>query len=120
MEYSFALDHEFKYHRGIKKRILKDLAYEYIPREMLDRPKRGFSVPIEKWLKTLLRRQLEGYSRKEVLERQGIFQPGRTERFIDDVLGAGEGKSGYNFSKIAWSFFVFQQWYSKYIEAIGV
>jgi asparagine synthase (glutamine-hydrolysing) len=119
MEYSFALDHGFKYHRGVKKRILKDLAYEFMPKELLDRPKRGFGVPIEKWLRTLLNHRLKEYSRKEVLERQGIFHPSRTEKFIDDVLSAGKAKRGYNFSKTAWSFFVFQQWYSKYIEDIG-
>ena len=45
MEYAFSLPHEFKYGNGMKKRILKELAYDYIPREMLERKKTGFSVP---------------------------------------------------------------------------
>jgi asparagine synthase (glutamine-hydrolysing) len=119
VEYSFSIDHKFKYNRGIKKKILKDLAYEFIPKDMLDRPKRGFCVPIEHWLKTSLRSQIEGYSRAENLKKQGLFDPIRTQQFIDDFLIAEKGRRGFNFSKIIWSFFVFQQWYSKYIQAIA-
>ncbi len=50
MEYSYRLPHSFKYGNHIKKRILKDIAYDYIPRELLDRPKVGFGVPLDKWL----------------------------------------------------------------------
>ena len=39
MEYSFRLPHSFKYENGVKKRILKDIAYDYIHRELLDRHK---------------------------------------------------------------------------------
>ena len=36
---------------GKGKRILRDVLYRYVPREMMERPKKGFSIPIEKWLK---------------------------------------------------------------------
>jgi asparagine synthase (glutamine-hydrolysing) len=42
IEYSFQLPHEFKYYKGCKKRILKGLAYDYIPSRLLDRPKKRF------------------------------------------------------------------------------
>ena len=42
IDYSFQLPHDFKYYKGSKKRILKDLAYDYIPRRLLDRPKKRF------------------------------------------------------------------------------
>ena len=51
VEYSYRLPHEFKYHNSVKKRILKDIAYQYIPRELLDRPKVGFSVPLDQWMR---------------------------------------------------------------------
>lgn len=46
MEYSFRIPHEFKYKDGDKKHILKDIAYDYIPKELLERPKVGFGVPL--------------------------------------------------------------------------
>jgi len=51
MEFSYSLPHAYKYEQGNKKRILKALAYDYIPKELLERPKVGFSVPLDKWLR---------------------------------------------------------------------
>ena len=42
--------HEMKYQQGIKKKILKDIAYDYLPKELLERPKTGFAVPMDQWL----------------------------------------------------------------------
>jgi asparagine synthase (glutamine-hydrolysing) len=119
MEYSFSIDHKFKNHKGVQKRILKDLAYELIPKELLDRPKQGFGVPIEKWLKTFLSDRVREYSRSNRLKQQGIFNPTSTQKFIDGFLADEKVENGYNFcSSIVWSFFVFQQWYSKYIQPL--
>ena len=73
MEYSFRLPHSFKYEKGVKKRILKDIAYDYIPKELLDRPKVGFGVPLDKWLRGPLKEQLLTFADPAFLKRQGIF-----------------------------------------------
>ncbi|MCI5585207.1 MAG: asparagine synthase (glutamine-hydrolyzing) [Lachnospiraceae bacterium] len=116
MEYSFALPHEFKYKEGVKKRILKDIAYDYIPRSLLDRPKVGFSVPLDKWLRGPLREQLLDYSRRDFLVRQGIFDGDCVSGLVNRYLQTGDAGpgTGANFSKICWSFFAFQQWYNYY------
>jgi asparagine synthase (glutamine-hydrolysing) len=119
IEYSFSIAHKFKNHNGVQKRILKDLAYELVPKEFLDRPKQGFGVPIEKWLKTSLSDSVREYSRSDRLKKQDIFNPAVTQKFVDDFLAADSGGSDYNFCKTVWSFFVFQQWYSKYIQPLG-
>ncbi len=117
MEYSFRLPHSFKYENGIKKRILKDIAYDYIPKELLDRPKVGFGVPLDKWLRGPLREQLLSYIDRDFLVRQGIFDADYVIRFISRYLETGDGgpSSGANFSKVTWSFFAFQQWYCTYL-----
>ncbi len=116
MEYSFRLDHGFKYDKGVKKRILKDIAYDYIPRELLDRPKVGFGVPLDKWLRGPLKEQLLAYGDRDYLRRQGIFDPDYTSNLIREYTEKGDGgpATGRNYSKISWSFFVFQQWYDHY------
>lgn len=118
MEYSFRLDHSMKYQDGIKKRILKDIAYEYIPKELLERPKVGFAVPMDKWLRGPLKKQLLDYIDRDFLVRQGIFDAEFVIPFIRNYLEKGDGgpSSGANYSKITWSFFTFQQWYCKYIR----
>ena len=113
MEYSFRLPHSFKYENGIKKRILKDIAYDYIPRELLDRPKVGFAVPLDKWLRGPLREQLLSYADRDFLVRQGIFDADYVTGLMERYLKTGDGgpSTGANFSKVTWSFFIFQQWY---------
>ncbi|MCR4788933.1 MAG: asparagine synthase (glutamine-hydrolyzing) [Lachnospiraceae bacterium] len=117
MEYSFRIDHGFKYHNGIKKHILKEIAYDYIPKELLDRPKVGFGVPLDKWLRGPLRERLTAMCDAGYLKDQGIFDPESTSKMVLDYLEKGDGgpATGANYSKITWSFFVFQQWYEKWI-----
>lgn len=117
MEYSFRMAHNLKYEKGNKKRILKDIAYDYIPRELLDRPKVGFSVPLDKWLRGPLKEQLTDMCDREYLKNQGIFDSGHTIALIEDFLKTGDGGSGTgrNYSRLVWAFFVFQQWYQYYM-----
>lgn len=118
MEYSFRLDHSMKYKNGNKKRILKDIAYDYIPRELLDRPKVGFGVPLDKWLRGPLKEQLLDMCSRDYLKKQGIFDGNYVAEMIGDYMRTGDGgpATGANYSKLSWSFFVFQQWYHKYFE----
>ncbi len=118
MEYSFRMAHDLKYMHGNKKRILKEIAYDYIPRELLDRPKVGFSVPLDKWLRGSLKEQLSDMSDPVYLRRQGIFQADFIADMVSDYLRTGDGgpSTGNNYSKLIWSFFTFQRWYHYYFE----
>lgn len=62
VEYSYSLPQQYKCHKGDKKHILKDIAYDYLPKELLNRPKQGFAVPIDKWLRGSLKDRLTDYS----------------------------------------------------------
>ncbi len=114
IEYSFRIPHQYKYRRGEKKKILKDIAYEYIPKKILDRPKKGFSVPVDKWLTSFLKEKMEHYIDMRFLQEQGIFEPEFTHRFFAKYLSEGNQGRGRNFSDMAWNYFVFQQWYEYY------
>lgn len=118
MEYSYRLPHSYKYVNGIKKCILKDIAYDYIPRELLDRPKVGFGVPLDKWMRGPLKEQLMDMCSVEYLRKQGIFDADYVNHFIMEYLRTGDKgpATGANFSKTAWSFFAFQQWYETYMR----
>ena len=117
MEFSFALPHEYKYDQGNKKRILKELAYDYIPKELLERPKVGFSVPLDTWLRGPLKEQLLSYSEAGFLKKQGIFKEIQTKEMIDSYLKNGDkgAGSGANYSRMIWAYFVFQKWYERYM-----
>lgn len=118
MEYSYRLPHAFKYHRGVKKRILKDIAYDYMPRNLLERPKMGFGVPLDKWLRNPLKEQLMDMTNHDFLTRQGIFDADYACSIIGKYVEHGDGgpATGENYSKLVWSYFVFQKWYAMYMS----
>ncbi len=121
MEYSFRLSHDLKYRNGIKKYILKEIAFDYIPKQMLERPKKGFSVPLDDWLHGPLKEQLLAVSDSAYLRRQGLFQPDFVKKLIENYLQTGDGgpSTGANYSRLIWSFFVFQQWYYGYCSNLS-
>lgn len=115
--YSFQIPHKFKYHHKDKKHIFKDIAHDYIPKELLDRPKQGFGVPVDKWLLGKLRSEVKKYADEKFLKRQEIFEPKYVNKLINWYLRTGDHGlgTGNNYSRIIWPFFVFQQWYEYYI-----
>ena len=118
MDYAFRLPKEFKMEGTIGKKILRDICYEYIPRELLDRPKAGLNVPLDRWLRGPLKEKLMDVTNRDFLIRQGIFDADETAMFVNMYLHTGDqgSWSGKNYSKIIWPYFIFQQWYSTYIN----
>jgi asparagine synthase (glutamine-hydrolysing) len=116
VEFSFRCHPNFKAFQGISKRIVKDVNHEYLPAGIMDRPKMGFGIPQDKWLRGCLKDRVMDLSNEEFLARQGIFEPKKTMNFIESYMKEGDqGKwSGHNYSRIVWSYFMFQQWYEKY------
>ncbi|MDE7273194.1 MAG: asparagine synthase (glutamine-hydrolyzing) [Lachnospiraceae bacterium] len=117
MEFAFRIPHSLKYKNGVKKKILKELAYQYVPRELLDRPKTGFGVPLDQWLRGPLREMLLDHTQDHFLQRQGLFHPKYTSEFVRGYLESGDrgAGSGSNYSRTVWALLVFQQWYKTYM-----
>lgn len=118
MEYSYRLPHEYKYDNGVKKRILKDIAYDYIPRSLLDRPKVGFAVPLDQWMRGPLKEQLTHMTDSSFLKQQDIFNADFMHQFIQEYFTTGDKGpgTGANYSRIVWAFFMFQKWYETYMK----
>ncbi len=116
MAFSYRIPHRYKYASGDKKHILKEIAYDYIPKALLDRPKTGFGVPIDKWLRGPLKEQLLYYSGHAFLRHQDIFDEPYMQNMIKQYVETGDrGRgTGENYSRLIWAFFVFQQWYERF------
>ena len=111
LEFAAQLPDEYKYQNGIKKRILREITHDYIPKELLDRPKMGFAIPIAKWLKNELRDHVEEYLNEGRIEKQGIFN----WEFITKLkMDFYKGRKEYD-SKL-WYFLMFQMWYERWVE----
>ena len=111
LEFAAQLPDEYKYQNGIKKRILREITHDYIPKELLDRPKMGFAIPIAKWLKNELRDHVEEYLNEDRIEKQGIFN----WEFITKLkMDFYKGRKEYDFK--LWYFLMFQMWYERWME----
>lgn len=112
VEKSFQIPHKYKYRKFDKKYILKDIAYEHVPKRLLDRPKRGFSVPLKKWLRSVLSPQIQVYADERKLKQQGIF----SAEAVWELIEKQKKSDKIIYSSILWSFYVFQKWYQFFIE----
>lgn len=115
---AFRIPHRFKYNKKRKKYILKELAHDYIPRELLDRSKKGFIVPIDKWLRGALKEDLLALTNIDYLKKQGIFEPEYTSDYVRRYINEGDkgAFTGNNPSNIVWPLYMFQKWYQYYME----
>ena len=106
LRFAFRLPIEYKYHNGISKRILKDILYRHVPQEMLDRPKKGFSVPIKDWMTQGPVAEMAN----DLLSDSRLLRDGYLEK--DSFIKARKEfmKDGSH-SKLLWKLFVAEQWY---------
>ncbi len=110
LEFAAQLPDNYKYHKGEKKRIIKDIVHSYIPQELMDRPKMGFAIPIGNWMLTSLKELVDTYINKEKIEQQDIFNWNFVEQLETNFYS---GKKELD-TKI-WYLLMFQMWYEKYM-----
>ncbi len=110
VEYTSQLPISYLINNRINKYILKDITYKYIPKEMMDRPKMGFGVPVILWMKNELSYLFKEYLSEERIKKQGIFD----FDFIKEKLnGFNAGRDDY--FEFLYYMFIFQLWYEKWM-----
>ncbi|MEZ5172513.1 MAG: asparagine synthase (glutamine-hydrolyzing) [Bacteroidia bacterium] len=73
VEFALNLDPSLKIRNGQSKYLLKQVLYDMVPREIFERPKWGFSIPLDRWMRTDLAYLIEKYLNRETCERHGII-----------------------------------------------
>ncbi|MCI6920227.1 MAG: asparagine synthase (glutamine-hydrolyzing) [Lachnospiraceae bacterium] len=107
VEFAWTLPVEFERQNGVGKRILRDVLYRYVPKEMMERPKKGFSIPIQKWLKEKeLREWAENLIDRKTLIKQGILNPDVVWKMWTDFIEKDEWRIQI------WYVLMFQEWMS--------
>ena len=107
VEFAWTLPVEFERVNGVGKRILRDVLYRYVPKEMMERPKKGFSIPIQKWLKEKeLREWAENLIDRKTLIKQGLLDPDVVWRMWTDFIEKDEWRIQI------WYVLMFQEWMS--------
>ncbi len=72
-DYAINIDASLRYKGGISKYLLKEVLYEYLPKELFSRPKWGFSIPLSEWMKGRYRWLMDKYLNPTIINRYDIM-----------------------------------------------
>ena len=105
MEFAWRLPMDMKLRDGRGKWILRQLLDRHVPRSLIERPKMGFGIPLDQWLRGPLREWASDLLAEERLRREGYLHPKEITRTWNAHV-RGEGSFGYRL----WSLLMFQAW----------
>jgi len=105
IEFSASLPLEYKIRDGVTKWVLREVLYKYVPKDLIERPKMGFGVPLEEWLRGPLRDWGESLLDAKRLRDEGFFNVSLLRQKWHEHL---TGK--YNWHHQLWNVLMFQAW----------
>ena len=109
VEFALNVDKGLKIKGGVYKYLLKEVLYDYVPREFFDRPKWGFGMPIGKWLDKELKYLIDDNLNESVVKKVGIIKPEVIKPLVDQFF---KGKY-YLYNRI-WLLILLHKWHLKH------
>lgn len=110
IEFAAQLPVTYKYSNGIKKRILRDITHQYLPKDMMDRPKMGFGIPLAQWLRTELKEMVNFYLNEKRIGVQGILDVNTVNAILKSFYNGEDVDAG-----LIWYMLMFQMWHERWM-----
>jgi asparagine synthase (glutamine-hydrolysing) len=111
LEFVAQLPRELKIKNGNKKYLLKQIVHKYVPKELMDRPKMGFGVPVATWLRSDLKYYSDEYMSQKEFEKHGIFKIDAVQNIMRNFFNGDK-----HYDAIFWYLLVFQMWYKQWMD----
>ena len=110
VEYVGQLPSHYKLKDGRQKILLKEIVHKYIPKEIMERPKMGFGVPLEKWFKNELKELVVDVLDPVKVKNAGVFNVEVIANMLDDF----QNGRFHHFQRF-YTVFVMQQWLNRWM-----
>ena len=94
----------------IKKAFITGITHKYLPKEIMNRPKMGFGIPISAWLRGELKQYVIYYLSRERMDAGGIFCPDYVVELRDNFLSS-HSDNGHQI----WYLLMFEMWREKWL-----
>jgi len=107
VDFANALPTHFKYKKGMGKRILKDVLYDYVPEYFFNRPKAGFTMPFAVWFRNNLKEFVLDELNDETLESIPCIDKHKVMFMINQHMNGS-----WNRYPLIWKLIVLKQWLS--------
>jgi len=105
LEFVPTIKNQYKIKRSSTKHILRELSKKYLPRELITQPKRGFEVPLKKWVENDLKENIFDNLRGDSFSSEFI-----DKKFIYDVLNKKINISNEKRAKMLWTMYCLEVW----------
>jgi asparagine synthase (glutamine-hydrolysing) len=114
MEFAATIPSNLKLRGRTKKYILKRALADLVPAEVLHRPKKGFAVPIEHWLRHTLKDLAYDTLLSSRAQARGYFRPEVVQRYLDEHT---RGRSSWH--NLLWNLLMLELWHRTYLDGDG-
>jgi asparagine synthase (glutamine-hydrolysing) len=105
VELAWKMPLDVKIRNGVGKWPVRQVLYKYVPKELIERPKAGFAVPVGQWMRGPLREWASDLLDEKRIQREGYFSPKLVQQLWDQHLSGN-----YDWTPRLWAILMFQSW----------
>jgi asparagine synthase (glutamine-hydrolysing) len=109
LEYVPSLPDSYKIKGKTSKYLLRKLAIQYLPADLINQPKRGFEIPLKKWIDNELKEIVFDY----LSANNNFYQNFVSHNFVENLLEKKTKMPAEKRAKILWTLFSMEVWYKK-------